>query len=347
MKIGFVISTLGFGGAERVLSILANNLSSKHEITIFKFDRKAPFYEIDEQVRVVSLSLQNSGILGSLKRVISKIFVLRKIFKSGEFDLIISFMDSTNLLCLMANLGLKQRLIISEHSEHSFLSLKWRVAKRLLYPFCDALSLLSKNDYEYYKYVKNRAVIYNPFFGEIGADFDESKKENLIIFVGRLESVKGCDIFLNSLKFCNIGDFSVEICGDGSEFEKFKSEFKSDRVKFKGSVSDISSYYKRAKIIVSSSRSEGLGNVLIEACFYKVARIATPTVGACELIEDGKNGLISSDFTPQSLAKKLNLAIQDENLRAKIAQNGYKNRASFMPQNITQEWLNLINRVLK
>jgi hypothetical protein len=41
------------------------------------------------------------------------------------------------------------------------------------------------------------------------------------------------------------------------------------------------------------------------------------------------------------------LAIQDENLRAKIAQNGYKNRASFMPQNITQEWLNLINRVLK
>ena len=159
-----MISTLGFGGAERVLSVLANNLSSKHEITIFKFDSKAPFYEIDEQVRVVSLSLQNSGILGNPKRVISKIFVLRKIFKSGEFDLIISFMDSTNLLCLMANLGLKQRLIISEHSEHSFLSLKWRVAKRLLYPFCDALSLLSKNDYEYYKYVKNRAVIYNPFF---------------------------------------------------------------------------------------------------------------------------------------------------------------------------------------
>ena len=81
-----MISTIGFGGAERVLSILANNLSSKHEITIFKFDSKAPFYEIDEQVRVVSLSLQNSGILGNLKRVISKIFVLRKIFKSGEFD---------------------------------------------------------------------------------------------------------------------------------------------------------------------------------------------------------------------------------------------------------------------
>ena len=54
-------------------------------------------------MRVVSLSLQNSGILDNLKRVISKIFVLRKIFKSGEFDLIISFMDSTNLLCLMAN----------------------------------------------------------------------------------------------------------------------------------------------------------------------------------------------------------------------------------------------------
>lgn len=350
MKIGFVISTLGFGGAERVLSILANFLSAKHSVTIFKFDTQVPFYEIDKRVNVVSLDLQSGGIFSKIKRPLGKIFTLRKIFKSGEFDIIISFMDSTNLLCLMANLGLKQHLIISEHSEHNFLSLKWRVAKRVLYPLCDGLSVLSKSDQEYYKYVKNCAVIYNPFFGEtdeFNGEFSDEKKENLIIFVGRLESVKGCDIFLNSLKFCDLGDFSVEICGDGSEFARLKSEYESHRVKFKRSVSDIRSYYKRAKIIVSSSRNEGLGNVLIEACFYCVARVATPTIGACELIENGKNGLISSDFTPQSLAKKLNLVIKDDNLRANIAKKAYENRAKFTPQNITQEWLNLINKALK
>ncbi|MEE3704825.1 glycosyltransferase [Campylobacter sp. CX2-8023-23] len=346
MRVGFVITTLGFGGAERVLSLIANRLSCEHSVDIIKFDNQKPFYEIEKSIKIINLPALNGGFLVNLKKRFSKIFALRKIFKSSKYDIIISFMDSTNLLCLMANLGSKQRLIITEHSHHSLLSWKWKIAKRLLYPLCDGLSVLSRSDYQYYSYVKNRSVIYNPFFGDIDGK-SQDRKENLILFVGRLENIKGCDIFLNSLKYCNLGNYAVEICGDGGEFKRLKDEFSSDKIKFLGRISDIQSHYKRAKIIVSSSRNEGLGNALIEACFYKVARVATPTIGACELICDGEDGLISDDFSPKSLAKKLNLVINDENLRDKLAKNGFNSRAKFGLENIYQDWLNLINKAIK
>ncbi|MDY6120729.1 MAG: hypothetical protein SPI03_05285 [Campylobacter sputorum] len=43
MKICFIISTLSKGGAERVMSVLANHLSKEFDITIFKFDSMPPF----------------------------------------------------------------------------------------------------------------------------------------------------------------------------------------------------------------------------------------------------------------------------------------------------------------
>ncbi|MGM9996773.1 glycosyltransferase [Campylobacter lanienae] len=344
MRVGFVISTLEFGGAERVLSLLANQMSLENSVDIIKFDNKEPFYEINKSVKIINLPTSNGGFWG-LKKRFNKILTLRKIFKSAKYDIVISFMDSTNLLCLMANLGLKQKLIISEHSHHSLLSWKWKIAKRLLYPFCDGLSVLSGSDYQYYSYVKNRSVIHNPFFGD--SDIGEMKKENLILFVGRLEPIKGCDIFLNSLQYCDLGDYRVEICGDGSEFKRLKDQFSSDKIKFLNRVNDMKSYYKRAKIIVSSSRNEGLGNVLIEACYYKIARVATPTSGACELICDNIDGLISDDFSPKSLAGRLNLVIKDELLRQRLAQNSFENRDKFDLENIYQNWLNLINKALK
>ena len=166
MRVGFVIYTLRLGGAERVLSLLANKMSLENSVDIIKFDNKEPFYEINKSVKIINLPISNDGFLGNLKKRFNKILALRRIFKSAKYDIIISFMDSTNLLCLMANLGVKQKLIISEHSHYSLLSWRWKIAKRLLYPFCDGLSVLSRSDYQYYSYVKNRSVIYNPFFGD-------------------------------------------------------------------------------------------------------------------------------------------------------------------------------------
>ena len=331
MKLLFVITSLENGGAERVCASLANYFSKENEVEILYFSGEI-FYEISPKVKLNKFS-RNSRI----PRLAAKLLAIRK--RAKDADCVISFMDSTNILSIIATAFLGRKLIISEHSAHDFVGLKWRVLRRIFYPFATALTVLSRSDFSYYSFVKNKAIIYNPsiFKPSFGG-----QKEKLIIFVGRLEHVKGCDIFLRALALLGLDDFKLLVLGDGSQKKSLQSlseKLGLKNLEFLGSVSDIQNYYKKAKIIVSSSRFEGLGNALIESAFFDCIRVATPTAGALELLEDGKNGFISSDFSEQALAKAVLKALSaDES----VLENTRTESEKFCLENIAKEWWELI-----
>ena len=331
MKLLFVITSLENGGAERVCASLANYFSKENEVEILYFSGEI-FYEISPQVKLNKFS-RNSRI----PRLAAKLLAIRK--RAKDADCVISFMDSTNILSIIATAFLGRKLIISEHSAHDFVGLKWRVLRRIFYPFASALTVLSRSDFSYYSFVKNKAIIYNPsiFKPSFGG-----QKEKLIIFVGRLEYVKGCDIFLRALALLGLDDFKLLVLGGGSQKKSLQSlseKLGLKNLEFLGSVSDIQNYYKKAKIIVSSSRFEGLGNALIESAFFDCIRVATPTAGALELLEDGKNGFISSDFSEQALAKAILKALSaDES----VLENTRAESEKFRLENIAAKWWELI-----
>ena len=331
MKLLFVITSLENGGAERVCASLANYFSKENEVEILYFSGEI-FYEISPKVKLNKFS-RNSRI----PRLAAKLLAIRK--RAKDADCVISFMDSTNILSIIATAFLGRKLIISEHSAHDFVGLKWRVLRRIFYPFATALTVLSRSDFNYYSFVKNKAIIYNPsiFKPSFGG-----QKEKLIIFVGRLEHVKGCDIFLRALALLKLDDFKLLVLGDGSQKKNLQSlseKLGLKNLEFLGSVSDIQNYYKKAKIIVSSSRFEGLGNALIESAFFDCIRVATPTAGAMELLEDGKNGFISSDFSEQALAKAILKAL---NADESVLENTRAESEKFSLENIAKEWWELI-----
>ena len=331
MKLLFVITSLENGGAERVCASLANYFSKENEVEILYFSGEI-FYEISPKVKLNKFS-RNSRI----PRLAAKLLAIRK--RAKDADCVISFMDSTNILSIIATAFLGRKLIISEHSAHDFVGLKWRVLRRIFYPFASALTVLSRSDFSYYSFVKNKAIIYNPsiFKPSFGG-----QKEKLIIFVGRLEHVKGCDIFLRALALLKLDDFKLLVLGDGSQKKSLQSlseKLGLKNLEFLGSVSDIQNYYKKAKIIVSSSRFEGLGNALIESAFFDCIRVATPTAGALELLEDGKNGFISSDFSEQALAKAILKAL---NADESVLENTRAESEKFSLENIAKEWWELI-----
>ena len=331
MKLLFVITSLENGGAERVCASLANYFSTEHEVEILYFSGEI-FYQINSKVKLNKFT-RNSRI----PRLAAKLLAIRK--RAKDADCILSFMDSTNILSIIATAFLGRKLIISEHSAHDFVGLKWRVLRRIFYPFASALTVLSKSDFSYYSFVKNKAIIYNPsiFKPSFGG-----QKEKLIIFVGRLEHVKGCDIFLRALALLGLDDFKVLVLGGGSQkksLQNLSAKLGLKNLEFLGSVSDIQNYYKKAKIIVSSSRFEGLGNVLIESAFFDCIRVATPTAGALELLEDGKNGFISSDFSEQALAKAILKAI---NADESVLENTRAESEKFSLENIAAQWWELI-----
>lgn len=331
MKLLFVITSLENGGAERVCASLANYFSAEHEVEILYFSGEI-FYEISSKVKLNKFT-RNSRI----PRLPAKLLAIRK--RAKDADCVISFMDSTNILSIIATAFLGRKLIISEHSAHDFVGLKWRVLRRIFYPFATALTVLSRSDFSYYSFVKNKAIIYNPsiFKPSFGG-----QKEKLIIFVGRLEPVKGCDIFLRALALLRLDDFKLLVLGDGSQKKSLQSlsaKLGLKNLEFLGALSDIQNYYKKAKIIVSSSRFEGLGNVLIESAFFECIRVATPTAGALELLENGKNGFISSDFSEQALAKAILKALSaDES----VLENTRAQCEKFSLENIAGEWWELI-----
>lgn len=338
MKICFVISNLRGGGAERVISVLSSHFADFYDTSLVYFEQEKPFYELNPKINLISLKTPKNRIL----KILYKIFKIRKI--STKHDIIISFMDTTNILVLFSCAFLGKKIFISEHSSYDAIGFKLGLLRRIFYPFSNGLSVLSKQDFKYFNFVKNKAIIYNPFaFYKEFSEQENFNKENLIIFVGRLEDIKGCDIFLNALKIADLKDFRVEILGDGSQKNELESLAKNlnINVKFLGSIKEIQNFYKRAKIIVSSSKSEGLPNVLIESIFYKCLRVATPTNGAKELINDGVDGFLSKDFSPNELAKSIQKAI---NCDEKISQNAYKNIANFKLENIYQKWLDLIKK---
>lgn len=338
MKICFVISNLRGGGAERVISVLSSHFADFYDTSLMYFEQEKPFYELNPKINLISLKTPKNRIL----KILYKIFKIRKI--STKHDIIISFMDTTNILVLFSCAFLGKKIFISEHSSYDAIGFKLGLLRRIFYPSSNGLSVLSKQDFEYFTFVKNKAIIYNPFaFYKEFSKQENFNKENLIIFVGRLENIKGCDIFLNALKIADLKDFRVEILGDGSKKNELESLAKNlnINVKFLGSIKEIQNFYKRAKIIVSSSKSEGLPNVLIESIFYKCLRVATPTNGAKELINDGVDGFLSKDFSPNELAKSIQKAI---NCDEKISQNAYKNIANFKLENIYQKWLDLIKK---
>lgn len=336
MKLLFVITSLENGGAERVCASLANYFSTEHEVEILYFSGEI-FYEISPKVKLNKFTKSSR-----IPRLAAKLLAIRKHAKDA--DCVISFMDSTNILSIIATAFLGRKLIISEHSAHDFVGLKWRVLRRIFYPFASALTVLNKSDFSYYSFVKNKAIIYNPsiFKPSFGGKENGGQKEKLIIFVGRLEPVKGCDIFLRALALLKLDDFKLLVLGAGSQKKSLKSlsvRLGLKNLEFLGSVSDIQNYYKKAKIIVSSSRFEGLGNVLIESAFFECIRVATPTAGALELLEDGKNGFISSDFSEQALAKAILKAI---NADESVLENTRAESEKFSLENIAREWWELI-----
>ncbi|ABK83035.1 glycosyltransferase [Campylobacter fetus] len=341
MNIIFFISALRNGGAERVLQVLSSEFSKKHSVEVVYFEEDKKHYEF--LVKTTHLNIyHNTTILSKFK----KFFTIRNFIKSKKPDLIISFMDQTNINLIISTMFMSRTLIITEHVSHTLLKSKiWRFIRDFSYRFASGLTVLTKEDFEYYKFVKNRAIMHNPIFHK--PKNTKYYKESIILSVGRLETVKGYENYFKALSLIdkNILDkWDIIIAGNGSLENSLKNLAINLNLKinFVGHQKDIGSLYERAKILALPSMNEGFGNVLIEALFYECARVSTPTSGAKELIKDGFDGLISEDFSAESYAITLEKLLKNDGMCQNLVQNANLKKSKFEIENIIDKWYKFI-----
>ena len=105
MKILFVIAALRNGGAERVLQVLANYFARANDVTIAILENDEGRYKFSEKIKFLHLDVYKNG--GRF----DKYRILRECFKRERPSVIISFMDWTNVACVIASFGLGIPLI--------------------------------------------------------------------------------------------------------------------------------------------------------------------------------------------------------------------------------------------
>ena len=131
MRLCLIIPSLSAGGAERVMTILANRWVAKGwEITLLSLDDGSirPFFPLDPGVRHRPLGLlaDSKHLWMGLCNNVKRLTTLRKAIRQTQADAVISFLESTNVLTLLATRGLGIPVIASELIEPSAYRIKPR-----------------------------------------------------------------------------------------------------------------------------------------------------------------------------------------------------------------------------
>ena len=128
-----------------------------------------------------------------------------------------------------------------------------------------------------------------------------------LIFVGRLNHEKGVEILIDSL-ICLPQEYAKKcylyIIGDGCQRTYLENKVQENNLKnvfLLGSKQNPFPYVKQASYLILRSKYEGFGLVLIEAMALGVPCIATKTVGATEVLDNGKYGIMI-DYNKESIS---------------------------------------------
>ena len=181
---------------------------------------------------------------------------------------------------------------------------------------------------------------------------DNTNKENVIIFVGRLDFQKRVDRLLNiwKLVYKQHMDWKLIIIGDGSEksfYENYSRKLQLDNIEFVGAC-DPTAYYEKAKIICLTSSHEGFGMAITEAMQYNVIPMVYHSYeSVTDIIEDNVNGILVNPFSTKQFAKKLNRLIDNPQEVSRFQQNiaSCDIKEKFSVERITNQLENLFHKL--
>ena len=357
-NIAFVIHSLGSGGAERVVTTLANNLSHVYNVTIVTFVKSEPFYPLDDNVRVC-YCLPNiepsQNVFQSLKLNFKLYKHICQYAQEHSFDLLIGFMTQANILTVLSGRKVGIPTIISERNNPKLdiTSRFWRAMKRMVYPRTNALVVQTVPIADYYKpYIQNNKikVIQNPIARSYTDQVRSSEnvaRENVILHVGRLCNQKGQELAIKAFAALELNNWELLLLGEGPKRKEYEELITRlglvGKVRLLGRIKNVSDYYLKSSIFVFPSRYEGFPNALTEAMYMGMPCIAAdcPT-GPSELIQNGQNGFLIPVDDTSVLREKMEQLVSDDQLRKELGENAHLSVKHLEENNISNLWKGLI-----
>lgn len=349
-KIFLVIPTLQQGGAERVISELANQFSQQGvEVHLTLLAKAEDFYSIDSNVIVHRLGFVNTSRVQKVVSEIKTFIKLRKLFKEHKPDAVLSFMDKYNVFTILASRFLNLRVFVSDRSNPK---LKLRpsmfILKKLTYRHATGIiaqTSLAKELLVKFTGNNNVHVIQNPV-KKIQL-YPNIQREKIILNMGRLVPEKGQKYLLQAFSNLNLDDWKLVVLGDGPlrpELEKQVLELGLEgKVIMPGSVNNVDEWLAKAKIFAFSSISEGFPNALVEAMAAGLPCVSFDCdAGPRDIIINGINGLLTPQGDINELTSNISLLVNNTSTAKKLAKNAVLVREEYNMESIATEYLSFI-----
>ena len=364
MKITIVIHSLGGGGAERAAVLLAQGLvAKKHQVSFITLSgQEFDFYHLPKNIPRIALKVigSSANLLQAVQNNLQRLQSLRRAIDSCQPDVVISFLDKTNVLTLIACLGSKYPLVVSEQNDptQNDIGRIWNFLRRLVYPFATTVVSCSQGVNRNWNWLNSqqKAVIYNPLvktseLEAVSIELDPNQKK--VVAMGRLTSQKGFDLLLKAFGMINtkFSDWQLIILGEGEQRKQLEQLIQElgieQQVMIPGLVSNPFPILKQCDLFVLSSRYEGFGNVIIEAmaCGLPVISTDCPS-GPGEIITSGDNGILVPNQEKDSLAKAMADLMSNPERRQEISAKAYLALSKFEIDVIVNQWEELFTKMI-
>lgn len=356
MRIAFIIGSLTGGGAERVVSELANSfVENNNSVSVILISEYKISYIIDSKVDVVDATCPYSKRgFGRINRIL----FIHNYLKQSNFDVVLSFTTKVNNIALLAHVGLTNKLILCERNDPRFDPQEKgeRLLRKVLYGMADGYVFQTQGEKEYFSsnIQKKSMVIQNPINPLLPNVF-EGKRAKKIVTATRLTKQKNLKMAIEGFsQFSKLfPEFSFEIYGKGeleNELTSYITELNlSDKIFLKGQSYDLYNDILDASYFVLTSNYEGISNSMLEAIALGIPTICTdyPSGGARETITNNENGILIPVNDCHALTKALIKLERDTELREKISKNGIKIRQIYSLDKIKTKWIEFIEFVTK
>lgn len=364
MHLALIISSLQTGGAERVLSELANAWVSKgYEVSLITLagSNNETIYPLDPQIHLVHLNQiagDNIPLLLRLKTIGKRILKLRKALKSIRPDVIISFIDVMNVTTLLAVRMLGIPVIVTERTHPSYHQLPkfYKILRRWTYPWADKVVSQTASASDYFSELpKHKKAIIPNGVKKPSVQKNETdilKPVHYIVSVGRLCPYKGFQILIQAFRdiLPQNPNLNLTIYGDGGmrdNLEMLIQELNLTACVFlPGTVQDIETALYNSDLFVFPSFYEGFPNALCEAMAVGLPVIASNCSGSVEIVRDGIDGRLFGVGDVPQLTRLLQELIDDSAQRVKLSKGACHVVDRYNQASILEKWDTVLAEVV-
>lgn len=356
----FIAMNLNSGGAERQMVTIASALKKKgYEISFVCYDQGDFFCEYLE-----SVGISVNWIIK--KKAISRLLTIRKFIRNGNYDVVISFLETANILNLFAGIGGKRwKIITGERSSRveNLASIRGHIVAflqkktdKLVCNSWNALNLWKR----YYPNLKDKlTVIYNCINIDAGSFNIQSKSDLLktrIVIAASYRTEKNPINLINAVGLLS-DDYKSRLCIDwygGYDFpENIYSECQkriielglAQSINLYGPSKEIHKSMLEADYVALFSKYEGLPNAICEGMMLEKPIIMTK-VSDFKVLVDG-NGLLCVGDSPLDIKNALEEAIDTDSEERKEMGERSKEIADllFSEQTVISYWQKLIDTI--